>query len=107
MLGSSVECPACGASVIPEVPVGTNYPITSYEITFRDFCQLLTYPPHRPHVLPFLREWFGYDAPLVPGGFSILTADGSAVPPLAVHQRIQSDAQRQYDLYQTAMSLWR
>jgi len=107
MLGAAVECPACRESVVPEVLVGTSYPNTGYEITFRNFCQLLTYPPYRPHVLPSIHEWFSYDAPLTPSGFSIVAADGSSVSPLTVHLSIQSAPQRQYALYQTAMSLWR
>jgi hypothetical protein len=107
MLGAAVECPVCLHPVVPYVPTGTTFPLTGYAITFRDFCQLFTDPGYRPHVIPPLREWFGYEAPLTPAGFSIVARDGSSVSPFAVHQDIQSDPQRQYALYQTAMSLWR
>ncbi|MEP7380602.1 MAG: hypothetical protein ABI910_02895 [Gemmatimonadota bacterium] len=107
MLGAQVECPACRVTAVPDVLTGTQYPRTGYEMTFRDFCHLFTDPSNRPHVRPFLQEWYGYDARLVPGGFSFVGKDSVEVPPLAVHQIIQSDAPRQYALYQAAMNLWR
>ena len=57
---------------------------------------------------PLLREWFGCEVEPGKGkDFRLRNAGGAAIDPLCLHERIQADAQKQYELYQTAMTLWR
>ena len=80
---------------------------TGYEITFSDFCQLLAYPDNRPHVAPLISRWFGYEVVPTDDGFVLRDPRGVEVSPQTVHEAIQADHDRQYSIYQTAMSLWR
>ena len=107
LLGAPMTCESCGHTVVPKVPTGTSYPIIEYELTFGDFMQLLSDPACRPSVSPVLERWFGYRVRPTGDGVEIQTPDGSPAHALDVHLRIQADRQKQYDIYQTAMSLWR
>ncbi len=107
MLGASVTCSACKSLVIPRVESGTLFPNTGFEITFRDFVQLLTYEAYRTQVLSVVKEWeptvehlTDIDAEIGAG-----TAQEKAL--IVIHRKIQGDSVKQNKLYQTAMSLWR
>jgi len=80
---------------------------TGYEITFSDFCLLLSYPDHRPHVAPLISRWFDCEIAPTDDGFVLRDSRGVEVSPQTVHEAIQADHDRQYSIYQTAMSLWR
>jgi hypothetical protein len=80
---------------------------TGYEVTLKDFLQLLSYPPYREKVAPLIRDWSGYEVLAVDSGFVLRDRNGVEVNPESVHETIQADAVRQYHLYQVAMSLWR
>jgi hypothetical protein len=68
---------------------------TGYRVTLEDFCRLVSDPYCRPTISPLLRDWFGCE----------ITGD---TPNLReIHERIRSDPERQYTLYQRAMDLWR
>jgi hypothetical protein len=107
LLGAATVCPSCGERTIPQVPVGTYYPSTGYEITFADFQRLLSDSDYRLSVAPLLRQWFGYELEVSGDGVRIRSRDGQEIDPLSLHQSIQEDSSQQYTLYQTAMSLWR
>lgn len=104
-LGSEMACSGCGAVTTPRVPVGGSYPLTQWELNYRDFLNLMGDEVSRGHVAPLLQAWFGFS--LASSPVRIVDASGAAQDFLTVHLRIQDDAARQYALYQTAMSLWR
>jgi hypothetical protein len=80
---------------------------TGYEVTYSDFMRLLSDPEDRRVVAPLIRKWFDCDVVATKSGFILRDSRGVELNPLDIHQAIQSDSSRQYDLYQTAMSLWR
>jgi hypothetical protein len=80
---------------------------TGYEVTFDDFRYLLTDSYYRQSIAPLITGWFGCDVVPVEGGFTLLDADGAAMYPQVVYDAIQADTERQYTLYQAAMTLWR
>jgi len=80
---------------------------TGYEITFNDFQELLSYSPYRQHVAPLIRSWFGYEVVPANDRFMLRDRNGCEVSPRAVYDAIQGNRERQYSIYQTAMSLWR
>ena len=105
-LGAPTPCPTCGQVELAEVPKGGVYPRRDYEMTFRSFMQLISFEPYRREVSPFLRSMglvlFGTDEDTF-----VEREDGTPVDPLEAHLQIQSDPQRQLDIYQVAMSVWR
>ncbi len=107
LLGAERECPACGETTTPRVPVGTSYPYRGYELSFADFRRLLSDADCAPSVAPLLRRWFGYELEASGGVARVRSRDGAEVDPLSLHKSIQGDGAKQYALYQTAMSLWR
>jgi len=64
---------------------------TGYRVTFEDFLRLVP----EPTIAPLLRDWFGQE---------ITSATANL---REIHERIQSDPERQYTLYQRAMDIWR
>ncbi len=80
---------------------------TGYEMTVGDFVQLLTYPDYREQVAPLIHAWFGYEVRPTSDGFTLRDGAGALIDPETVHERIQADRACQFEIYQTAMSLWR
>jgi hypothetical protein len=78
-----------------------------YEITFNNFCELLSYPEHREAVAVLIRTWYGYE--VIPNGDSFLLrdSDGREVSRQVVHDAIQANRDQQFHIYQTAMRFWR
>lgn len=105
-LGAVAKCPVCGQEGIAKVPRGGVYPKRDYEMTFQSFMQLISFGPYRKEVGPFLRA-----CGLVVLGFDEDTRlereDGTPVDMLEAHLGIQADLQRQRDVYQVAMRVWR
>lgn len=106
LLGASTTCPSCGRRVVPQVPVGTEYPNTEYEITFADFHQLLAQKDYRNAVGELLAQWFGYEITDEGESTVVLSRDGKTVDILDLHLEIQNDSTKQRKLYKTAMALW-
>lgn len=106
-LGAAVTCTACHHETVPQIPDGTQMPSTEWDLTYNDFRQLLRYRPYRCEISPLLDEWFGYQLCGDGPDTLVLNPKNEAIDPLWLHLKIQSDADKQYRLYQTAMSLWR
>ncbi len=107
LLGAATECPSCGESTIPQVPVGTRYPYTGYELTYANFQRLLSDSDYLPSLAPLLRQWFGCCLESSGDVTRIRSPSGAEVDPLSLHLSIQEDSSKQYALYQMAMSFWR
>jgi hypothetical protein len=80
---------------------------TGYKITFDQFQQLIAYPPYQASTGALLRDWYGYEIAGTEDLASVRSAAGEIVNLHALHETIQSDPQKQYYLYQSAMALWR
>jgi len=80
---------------------------TGYELSFADFQRLLSDVDYSPSIAPLLRQWFGYELDAAGKSIRILSPNELEIDMLLLHQQIQADSSKQYDLYQTAMSLWR
>jgi len=106
-LGAPVACPECLQETVPQIPIGIQIPVHDWDLTYKDFRQLLEDHAYRADIAPLLDAWFGYQ--LAGGGPDTLIVNkvNEAIDPLWLHLKIQSDADKQYKLYQTAMSLWR
>jgi hypothetical protein len=79
---------------------------TGYNVTFPDFQRLISHPDYRPPVAELLRAWFDYAIEGNGLRTRVLSADGAVVVD-TLHRAIQADPQKQYELYQTATTLWR
>ena len=77
----------------------------AWDLTCRDFQQLVQYKPDLTFVAPLLDDWFGYR--LVGDGPDtlILNTSAEAIDPLWLHLKIQDDADKQGRLYSLAMAL--
>ena len=106
-LGSEMVCPGCRTMTVPDVPVGGSYPVTQWDLKFRDFVMLVRGGSYREHIEPLLSSWFGYRVTGIGENSQIVDSMNRPVDMLTVHLEIQDDSDRQRSLYQTAMSLWR
>jgi hypothetical protein len=106
-IGLSITCSKCGEVTVPRIPLGTTYPNTGYQITYSDFIQLLTYPAYRAGIVPLIEEWFDCQVLESDDDPLLRTRAGQALPCAEVHEQIQTDPQKQFTLYQRAMSLWK
>jgi hypothetical protein len=79
---------------------------TGYRVTFEDFRNLIAYPAYRSSIGALLHDWYGYEIVGVESDAVVRSPTGG-VDLGALHEAIQSDPQKQYDLYQRAMTLWR
>ena len=80
---------------------------TGYEVTFRDFGRLLPDPEWRVPVAPLVSAWLGCEVVPAADGVILRGRDGTLIPLGEAHAAIEADPTRQYELYQTAMNLWR
>lgn len=107
MLGAGVTCPGCEQTVRPEIVPGVPLPSTGYEITFGDFVGLLIHKAYRPKVLPLVKKWAPSVETLTSGLKEIGAGSAEEKALLKIHSQIQGTGPMQFELYQTAMSLWR
>lgn len=107
LIGATTKCPTCGTVTVPEVPIGTRYPHSGYEITFQDFEQLLDNKAYRPSIRKLLRLWYGYKIHAEDQNVQIRSREGNKIDRLVLHNRIQADAMKQQQIYRVSMSLWR
>lgn len=107
LLGAPTACPACGKIVAPELPVGTVYPKTKYEITFRDFLLLVRGRAYRSTVDRLLDRWFGYHMRGEGDSAVVQTRNGEVIDLVGLHRQIQEDPAKQTEIYKAVMALWR
>ena len=107
LLGAPTACPSCGKFVVPEVLVGTIYPITEYEITLGDFQQLVGNSAYRSAVGALLARWFHYRIDGDGDSTIVRSPAGESLDLIELHRQIQEDPTKQRELYRTAMALWR
>jgi hypothetical protein len=81
--------------------------MAGWEMTLADFRQLIGYPAYRPTVAPLVKDWFGYEIEGSGQNTAIRSKSGELIDIDALHEIIQSTPNKQFDLYQTAMGLWR
>jgi hypothetical protein len=106
-IGMTIACPSCGMQTQLEYTIGSEIPPTGYSLTFANFMQLLSEPLYRHRIGPLMERWFECLIENAPSKTSLRKKDGSVLIAEDVHFAIQSDASRQYEIYQTAMDLWR
>lgn len=107
LLGTATSCPSCGETVVPEVPVGTVYPRTNYQISYHDFQQLVAGRAYKPAIGELLARWFDYELSGNGGSSSVRSRDGENIDLVELHMRIQEDPAKQQEIYRIAMALWR
>ncbi len=103
LLGAISSCPFCDERIVPRVPIGTGYPKTGFQITFRDFQLLVS----SGDVADLLLEWYGYTA--IDNGYAwfVKSPKGNKIDLVELHLRIQKDPVKQKSLYRAAMAVWR
>jgi hypothetical protein len=80
---------------------------SGYKISLRDFRQLVSDPSWQQTTGRLLRDWFGYEIVGERSEATVRSAEGGAIDLSQLHSAIQADPQKQYQLYQAAMDLWR
>ncbi len=81
--------------------------MAGWDVTLADFHQLIGYPGYRSEIAPFFEKWFDYTIEGSRADTVIRSRQGDAIDLTELHRRIQSSPEQQYELYQTAQSLWR
>lgn len=106
-LGAPATCATCGRSAVPFVPVGTILPVTRWELSFDDFTQLLASSAGRTRLSSLLGNWYGYSITGDDKDSVVQSSIGAQIDPVTLHEWIQRDPDKQLELYQMAMDLWR
>ncbi|MFC5863931.1 hypothetical protein ACFPT7_16625 [Acidicapsa dinghuensis] len=83
--------------------IGTS----GYELTFTDFCRLVQGPSYRQVLAGLLCTWFQYEIVGFDADTVIQSGLQETVSLQTLWLTIQSDKQKQYELYQRAMDFWR
>jgi hypothetical protein len=78
-----------------------------YELTYDDFCRLVSEPYSQPVIAPLLSDWYGYEIAGQGPETLVRSEHGHVVDLRGLHNRIQIDPAKQYAIYQRAMDLWR
>lgn len=100
LVGSIGRCGRCLRKTILSIASGSDLPDTGYELTYRDFLLLVQHDSAER----LLERWMMHvEQPTA--GFGEDDSAGDTL--LLLHLAVQSDAKKQYELYQLAMSLWR
>lgn len=105
-LGALVKCKNCFENIIPQILNGTKISSQGWELAYKDFRQLILYKEYRSTISPLLKKWFGYQISNNDSDILITNKSGEVIDMLWLHLKIQDDSDKQYKLYQAAMSLW-
>lgn len=79
---------------------------TDYRIALPDFLLLIQDPSIRHQFRHMITAWYGVRFEDDEGGTRIVE-DGAPLDPALLHIRIRSHPEKQWHLYQAAMTLWR
>ena len=107
-LGLRINCPNCGS---PLELVSENYTPTSmtgYEITFRDFKQLINDTKSNKKILNLIEKIFDYKIiELKNNNIAFVNHENEFIPLEFLHVSIQHNKRNQKSIYQEAMNIWR
>jgi DNA-directed RNA polymerase subunit RPC12/RpoP len=106
-IGMTIDCPTCGARTLLKYAMGSSIPPTGWSLSYADFAQLLSEPSYHRRIGPMLESWYDCTLERTSGKVTLRNRNGSSLSMEDTHLAIQSDAKRQYELYQVAMDLWR
>ncbi|MEO6002977.1 MAG: hypothetical protein ABIZ04_13435 [Opitutus sp.] len=106
-IGMRVQCPACGAPTVLTYEIGTRIPPNGWFLTFADFAQLFSDASYQTRIGEMIERWFGCKIIIVDERVQFKRPDESLLIYEHVHDSIQADPEKQYQLYQAAMDLWR
>lgn len=81
--------------------------MAGYEVNYRDFSYLLTYPHYRNAIAPLVEAWLNCEVIPIDDRFELKMPSGQVLDPKVAHEIIQGNPTWQFELYQSAMSLWR
>jgi hypothetical protein len=76
------------------------------EVSFDQFRQLVTYAPFQKKIGALLSHWYGYEIVGQDEATVVQSASAHPVSLELLHQKIQREPAKQYELYQVAMGLW-
>jgi hypothetical protein len=80
---------------------------TGYRISFDEFRSLIRDPLYQPPIRALLHKWYGYEIVGIEDEAIVRSPTGVSVDERELYETIQSDPKKQYDLYQSAIALWR
>ncbi|KRE32619.1 hypothetical protein ASG81_24125 [Paenibacillus sp. Soil522] len=103
-IGLTINCPICNN--LTEVVVVKYSSNSRYQITYKQFSNLLFYEPHSKVILPIIKKWFNCEA-IFNGKVMVFKTGTGEFSVENIHKEIQCNPRLQYDLYQEAMTLWR
>jgi DNA-directed RNA polymerase subunit RPC12/RpoP len=106
-IGMVVDCPACGSRTKLGYGTGSTIPPTGWAISFSDFERLLDDSSNRKRVAPLVESWFDCEVQSQADGVWLRKNDGALLVRERIHEAIQADGQKQQQIYNVAMDLWR
>lgn len=80
---------------------------TGYVLTEDDFRHPVACEAYRPRIVPLLKAWFDCDVVEIEWATQFIDRNGDHLDGTSLHRAIQQDPQRQFEFYQTAISLLR
>lgn len=79
---------------------------SGYEITFKDFYQLIVNKDEIERTRPLLERLLDCTVVMVDGRIVLKEKAGALIPYEVAHFTIQANPAKQYELYQLAMMIW-
>ena len=106
-IGMSVDCPKCRARTELKYTIGSTIPLTGWSVSFSSFAQLLDDAAYCKRIGPMIEKWFDCEVQVATDGARLKKREGAFLVREHIHEAIQADGEKQYQLYQAAMDLWR
>ena len=103
----TIRCPVCADATPLKYEIGTKIAPTGWALTFADFEQLFSEASDRKRLAEMIERWYGCQVIVVNQRVQFKMPDGSLLIREYLHDAIQADPEKQYQLYQAAMDQWR
>ena len=107
-LGLKINCPNCDSPLELDSENYTPTSMTGYEITFRDFKQLINDTKSNKKILLLIEKIFDYKTiELKNSNIAFVNHDNEFIPLEFLQFSIQNNRRNQKSIYVEAMNIWR
>lgn len=107
-LGLKINCPNCDSVLELGTENYTPSALTGYEITFRNFKQLINDNKSNKKIILLIEKIFGYKTIELKNNYvAFVNRENELIPLEFLHVSIQNNKRNQKSIYQEAMNIWR
>jgi len=107
-LGLKINCPNCDSLFELGTENYTPSSLTGYEITFRNFKQLINDNKSNKKIILLIEKIFDYKTIELKNNYvAFVNHENELIPLEFLHVSIQNNRRNQKSIYQEAMNIWR